>query len=549
MTRAACLTGVLVLNLAALLVAPTRGARVVSGLGALLALTLLACARFSGRGSESSWRALPDLERVRTRTITALLAPFILPLLSPWLSPQVAFLRVDGRVLLALAWLVLVVSCSALARRRPSPAREPSALFPGLPLLTGLFMLWTSVLWLAVIWDMGISRLVLEVDRTIIGPCRGDPLTVMFRVWDTRPVADHLFLGWRTPDDFAARTVYTNHVHPYLLLMYGFVKLVQTLAGSTLQVATNVTPFLYILASVLAFAVLVGRSGVVASLERPVGQLALFFGLGFLLTQWRFWTDLYRYNFDTPFHLLAALLVVVWSCRRPPVRDGALLVAAGAFAALSPLYAPILIVAVASWHAGQGELWPRGPARRMLIRLGVVCISAAALSYLLPRLLVAWKGYGGYASSFAFRSGLDGDATYLRNLIQAFVSPCSVNCCGSRPFLDLVFPAFLPLLVCGLWTLGRSAATRARLTSQFIFLTAPYFFSLVVFPQSVSIHPYLYDHLLLTPVVIMGAWCPLLPAVQKRLRGPTLLVYLLGMVGLIMSNLIALAQALARWPW
>jgi hypothetical protein len=163
---------------------------------------------------------------------------------------------------------------------------------------------------------------------------------------------------------------------------------------------------------------------------------------------------------------------------------------------------------------------------------------------------MAWKDYRPYGSTFLFRSGLDGDPAYLRSLIQAVVAPCglTMGCCADRSRTDLLFPAFVPLALFAGWMLRRHPIPRARVLVAAAVLVGPYLYSVVLIPQSVSIHPYLYDHLLSTPVIMLGVCCMLLPAVQRQLRGGTLLVYALVMVGLVMSNLVALAQAVARWP-
>ena len=79
-----------------------------------------------------------------------------------------------------------------------------------------------------------------------------------------------------------------------------------------------------------------------------------------------------------------------------------------------------------------------------------------------------------------------------------------------------------------------------------MFLLTPYFLSVIFLPQSVSIHPYLYDHLLLVPIVVAGASMMFIQEVLDRLHGPLLLAFILFMAGVIMSNLIALAQVLAH---
>jgi hypothetical protein len=76
-----------------------------------------------------------------------------------------------------------------------------------------------------------------------------------------------------------------------------------------------------------------------------------------------------------------------------------------------------------------------------------------------------------------------------------------------------------------------------------MFLVTPYLVSLILFPQSVAIHPYLYDHLLLIPIVVVGAAALLGDGVRERLRGTFLLGVILFMGWVIMSNLIAIARA------
>jgi len=80
----------------------------------------------------------------------------------------------------------------------------------------------------------------------------------------------------------------------------------------------------------------------------------------------------------------------------------------------------------------------------------------------------------------------------------------------------------------------------------FLFLITPYVMSVILFPQAVSIHPYIYDHWFIIPVVVSGLVAMLSRAVEDRLNGATLLVFLLFAVAILMSNLLGIAQGLAR---
>src|SRR5262249_2200364 len=125
------------------------------------------------------------------------------------------------------------------------------------------------------------------------------------------------------------------------------------------------------------------------------------------------------------------------------------------------------------------------------------------LSYVDPRLLISWKGYQAQQSSFLFRSGLDGDTRYFTGLLQAAIAPCPVNCCYARTVSDLLLPAVVPLAIFGPLAM-RQPASGFSVSRTFLFLASPYLLSVILFPQSVSVHPYLYDHLLLIPIVVTG---------------------------------------------
>jgi hypothetical protein len=172
---------------------------------------------------------------------------------------------------------------------------------------------------------------------------------------------------------------------------------------------------------------------------------------------------------------------------------------------------------------------------------------AGLVAWLLPRTLITLKGYQPTASTLLFRSGLDGDTKYFSNIAQAFWAPCPADCCYQRPAAARFLPAILPLTVFGpsAWRDRRSPLEIGKLL---LFLCTPYLISLIAFPQSVSIHPYLYDHLLLVPFVVVGAAAMLDGLLRARLTGAAVLSFLLFMAAAIMSNLIALAQRLAAIP-
>jgi hypothetical protein len=238
------------------------------------------------------------------------------------------------------------------------------------------------------------------------------------------------------------------------------------------------------------------------------------------------------------------VLLFVYGFLLQPARPALATVSACLFVALSPIHAPMLALGVLFLF------WRRAPtlrnllvANRVVLTVTLASAVVGAIVYAVPGALIAWKGYTPKGSSFLFRSGLDGDTRYFSNMVQSVLAPCPLSCCWGRTATDLLFPAFIPLAVFGLFAF-RGAQGAIRAGHLFLFLCTPYFVSLILFPQSVSIHPYMYDHMLLIPVIVMGVVAMLTPAIEELSR-----VWLLALAlitsGVLMSNLIGIAQGLA----
>jgi hypothetical protein len=365
-----------------------------------------------------------------------------------------------------------------------------------------------------------------------------------FELWQTHPPSDHLFLIWLTRDDFARHQVYTNHLHPYLLLIYGCTWLVQVLSGLPLWVGRNMTPFLIAAVGVVSAAVVVSRARVVSTVYDLRFYASLFLLLGLFMSVWHYWMALYVVNFDNLFPLIAHLNAIVWATTQPRFSKhhaGLVVFSTVLFAAFGWVYTPLVILVLWCYFGRWSDTLTTLVGRnRTLLRVSGIAAIVAAIVYVVPLLLVAVKGYTTSGSPYTFRAGLDGDVRYFQDLAQAVLRPYWPP--ARTPWM-LLFPAFIPLAACLTWG---SRTARFRTLSQFGFLAAPYFFSLALFPQSVSIHPYLYDHLLVFPAMLAGMTNCLTPAFQHRIRGPYVLGALLLMAMSIMANLIAIAQAMQK---
>ncbi len=532
---------VLCANILWAVVLPTTQGRIVGAIGAAVAAALvIAVTGFPT--VRARLLASPPAFLTHRATIICVIVLFLLPGLFLHGGPVLAFWRFDGRAALLVAWLVAIALATALEHWRGISADRRTAIC-----LLVLFIVFSSGLWLSVVLDSGIASFMAGIDRRGNRVCQSDPLTSMITVWESNPPSEHLFLGWYSQETFNRRIAYANHVHPYLLTMYGWIAAARSMAGLTLWGASNTSLLLPVLVLIAAFATLLARSGLLWERTAPTALLTLFIAIGTLLTTWRLWIDLVRFNSDNPYPLLAAVFILVYALLLPPMRTGAAAVAAAIFVALSPVHTPMLILPAVCLFGRGGRDWQEVLRRnRSLATVCAVALLAGVATYLEPWLLISWKGYQSQGSSFLFRSGLDGDTSYFSGILQAAVAPCPVGCCYRRPLSDLLFPAVLPLAIFGPLAHRHAQSPTFSVLRQLLFLTTPYLVSLILFPQSVSVHPYLYDHLLVIPVVVTGLTAMLSRPIERCLTGAGLLAFLLLMGGILMANLIAIAQGLAR---
>jgi hypothetical protein len=520
---------------------PSASGRIVGAVGAAIPAALVfAVAAFPN--VRNRLLASPPAVLQHRAAIIGVIVPFLLPSFFLYAAPVLAFWRFDGRAALLVAWLVAITLAITLEHWRGGTPDRRTAMC-----LLGLFILFSAGLWLTVVMDSGIASFMVSIDRRGPRGCQADPFTTMITLWESNPPSEHLFLGWRSQENFDRRIAYPNHVHPYLFTMYGWIAAARYMAGLTLWGATNTSILLPVLVLIAAFGTLLARSGLLWDRTSPTGLVTLFAAIGILVTTWRLWIDLVRFNSDNPYPLLAAVFILVYALLLPPMRTWAAALASALFVALSPVHTPMLLLPAVCVFGQGGRNW-----REVLQRnrsLAIVCrvaLLVGVMAYLEPRLLIWWKGYHSQASSFLFRSGLDGDTSYFTGILQAAVAPCPIGCCYSRTLSELLFPAILPLAIFGPLALRHAQSPAISVGRQLLFLTTPYLVSLILFPQSLSVHPYLYDHLFVIPVVVTGLVAMLSAPIERRLTGAVLLAFLLLVGGILMGNLIAMAQGLAR---
>lgn len=130
--------------------------------------------------------------------------------------------------------------------------------------------------------------------------------------------------------------------------------------------------------------------------------------------------------------------------------------------------------------------------------------------------------------------------SYYKNIFQAFVNPYA---------RDLIRPwsSILPTIILAVFTYAwggyKILKLQPTLLECCIFLFSPYLFSLVFFPQAVSIHPYIYDYFAALPLAFISIWLLISSEIQDRLEGLKAYLFFLILSALVLHNLTSISQA------
>lgn len=369
----------------------------------------------------------------------------------------------------------------------------------------------------------------------------------VFDIWESVPASAHLYLPFLTPRDFERGIPYTHFPPPFLLGLYLYIDRVEAWLGVPLIVAQNFVfvPYIALLAgtALALLPQLAPRPGM-SELRR---LFIAWLSCGIFLTNSSLWTGFVPGTVN--FHGLAAILflwlgVLGYQDKLYSKRCFTLLLV---LALLAPLYAIVALIVLSLLY--EGEVWSSQSGRPSRTMRGLQPAAKAACAVLAVALIVAFLPKAVFyllgefsregGSRIGFRSGLDGDAKYFGNMIEAAVWPFP----GSRKSHAL----HMPLIVLGALVYCRVSPARSALAGRlgrlWLICCAPYFFNLVFFPQAVSIHPYLFDTFLTLGSSFVLALGSLELDRRELLRGHLLLGWFFAGAAIIMTNLIDISRA------
>jgi hypothetical protein len=435
--------------------------------------------------------------------------------------PQFIFLNLDDVAVSIALWIASM--SSAIYRYKwndnnPGDQKARNILIFGLLIFLGIF-------WIRLAYDVGFEKLYLNFDKN---PERLRDIT--FWIWDHFKFKEHLGLSYYSIEDFKNKVAYEGHTLPYLAFMYAFNSL------SKLWPNFSIRNVAVAEMSLLSFAIaFVIYSRYLSSLKSFKGMLIYFLAIGFCLTSPQYWISAGKANVDNSAFLVCGFLVLLsyivagpsWKQSKIP------LFLILAVSLLAPLNACLLAV---YWllhylHVGKNDSGP------FFARYAGLLLLLSLSIYAYAPLAIHLGHFHTSSSTWAFRSGLDGDTYSFLNFFQAVISPSY-----PRPFINIVLPMLVLLLQFAVMFFYKDKRAANEGFSKSIFLgsvSTTYLGAMVFWPQAISVHPYLFDFFGLLPIYLFI----LLNIQSQCIRNNTWTMWIVILFVSVQSNLITIAQA------
>lgn len=390
-------------------------------------------------------------------------------------------------------------------------------------LIFNLALCLTVLFGLFLVFRLGFRAMAIRAD---VAPERLRDFT--FPVWSSVPWLKHGFLTFLSADAYAKHEAYANHSTVYLLFMRGLLKLQQWMPVLGMRMS----------GAILAMVASLGAIWVVVRSHLAHGTdwrraLLLLAAVLYFLTSPGFWISLGKFNVDNAFvFVFPALLLSSALLHRDHAGGRPFWISA----VVMSLFMPMASALFGLFMLGMALVGYRADKRWIVAALALMALSV--ILYLQPVLVAKALGFSSENSTWLFRSGLDGDMRFYGNFIDSVIAPQF-----NRPWYLLAVPA---ALLASQWAYCRWQSAAADESSEqpgSVRSMAPvfsvYMLMLLFWPQAVSIHPYLYDALLMGPLM---AWIVINFATREVFARHSL-AWLFVLAFLIHFNLTKIAQA------
>jgi hypothetical protein len=315
---------------------------------------------------------------------------------------------------------------------------------------------------------------------------------VTFPIWENNNPSAHGFLTFLQKEDFKQKKAYSNHSTAYLFFMYGLYKIESLSERMPMRQTAPIIAILLFSASLLWI-----LSQITVQKISFAHGLVIMMCLVFILTGPGLWVPAARFNVDNVFILQLPLLLL--ASLAVAQKDMARLqkwIILAAFILLCPMNAALIALFVIAYSIRAEGINIKYLKDAAFILVGSIVV------YLQPIIVSKLIGFTTTNSTWLFRSGLDGDMRYFGNLISAIFCPID-----ERP-MYIIFVALASavvqmfILIFNKWPSLQKDEREINFKLFYACLAAPYLLTCLFWPQAISIHPYLYDYLMIGPAMV-----------------------------------------------
>jgi len=337
-------------------------------------------------------------------------------------------------------------------------------------------------------WKLGVHSLSNYFDST---PERLRDIT--YPIWSTSPWQQHGFFVYLTNEDFINRIAYTGHTPFYAMLMWPVVLISKTI-GVPHKAIGALLPILLLSAVLVRIAK--SQQEKLKISGNSASTLLFATAIMFLMTSPFYWISLTKFNFDNAlYYIIGPLLLLSYEMASTKKRKLDLWASALFIFFISPLVLSMLGLAVAVYSFFLAPEEEKKHTRYW----GSAFLGVGMMGFSLTRAWANLLGLSSSSSSWAFRSGLDGDTTYFQNVFQAVFAPYY-----PRKLLPIAIVFIITYMAYRLMNSKNKNTEKNDLDIKLLFfgLLSTYAITLLLWPQAVSIHPYLYDMFFIFPAYI-----------------------------------------------
>jgi hypothetical protein len=358
---------------------------------------------------------------------------------------------------------------------------------------------------------------------------------VTFYIWENYAQSKHGYLVFLSLEDFNKNIAYSNHSTAYLFYMYALYKIEMLIPAFQMRLVAAFINMISLAAAVFYIISNINKKDIAL-----VKGILILLAVIFMVSMPGFWISAARYNVDNPFPLIFSLLILIsffiWQDKGSGKR---VWISILIFAIFSPISAAILGVALSLYSLRSNDF------DKELYILAIVTLFLGCIFYIQAPVISKILGFTSSNSGWLFRSGLDGNTASFSNAFMAVVSPRHPRPLHiiAIPILLLITQAVFSRLVVGIQKpifMENDKDPTSRDAGFYYFLiSSQYIFICLLWPQSVSIHPYLYDYFFIAPASVIV----ILNFLNFPVHLNTRQIWVLVLMFLIFFNFQQIAQA------